>query len=132
MYLPLGIKWVYISLCHYFYKKKEGSILENSKILFGSIFINKEEIKECNNKYPIELEYYKICNKKSGIIQKEYEVYGVEIIKKEYIGGIIEKESSSIKNITKNEKTVNKLICLLKENEVTPITLNDVVEDFFY
>ena len=40
------------------------------KTFFGSIFIEKEKLKEAGVEYPIKLEYYKIINEDELIIKK--------------------------------------------------------------
>ncbi len=104
---------------------------KNTKNFCGEVILKNEDLSECCNKYPIELNYYKTCTKKSNIIKEEYEVYGIEIIKKEYMGNRIHTESMCVNNITKNEKTLDKVVKILKDNTVTPVTLNDVINDMF-
>ena len=105
--------------------------MKNKKTFYGNALLDAEDLKDKVNKYPIALEYYKISNKRKGLVNEEYEVYGVEIIKKEYIGEEIKTESNRIDNITKNEETLDKVIKLLKDNTVTPISLDDVINDMF-
>ena len=83
------------------------------KNFFGSIFINRDELREAGIEYPIKVEYYKITNEIPSR-QKEY---------KEKIGV----EQRKIENITNSEKEVDKILYQLKENEVTPIGLEDVL-----
>lgn len=88
----------------------------------------KEELEKEGIIYPIKLEYYKIeerCN--------NYEsVYGIEIMKTEYIDNIGRTENEIIKKITTNEKTVDEILKILKKNEVTPVTLKEILEDLYY
>ena len=106
--------------------------MENTKIFYGDVFLDKEKLDEINIKYPIELEYYKTCSRKNDLLKENEIIYGVEIIKKEYIGQNIHTEKAFVDNITKDEKELNSVIFKLKENTVTPITLNDVINDLFY
>ena len=91
-----------------------------------------EKLKESTKKNPIELEYYKTCSNKNGLINESYEVYGVEIIKKEFIGNKINTESVCVENITRNETTLDKIMSILKNNSVTPVGLRDVINDLLY
>ena len=56
-------------------------------------------------------------------------VYGVEIIKKQRKDGVFLSEAKAIKNVCVSVDQIKRLVQLLAENLVTPITLNDVVED---
>ena len=93
------------------------------KNFFGSIFINRDKLREAGIEYPIKVEYYKITNE---IPTKHKLIFGIQIIKTEYKEriGI---EQSKIENLTSNEKEIDKILDQLKNNEVTPIGLEDVV-----
>lgn len=103
-------------------RKKGEKILKN---FFGSIFINGDKLREAGIEYPIKVEYYKITNE-DEILTKNKQMYGIQIIKTEYKEKI-SVEQSKIKNITNNEKEINKMLQQLKECEVTPIGLEDVL-----
>jgi hypothetical protein len=94
------------------------------KTFFGGIFIEARRLKEEGIEYPIKVEYYKIKN-------EEEKTYGIEIIKKEYksIGTKVEKEE--IKSLSKDECKIERMLELFKENEVTPISAGEIIEDFF-
>ena len=51
---------------------------------FGSIFIEKEKLKEAGVEHPIKLEYYKIINE-DEFINRDNAKYGIKIVKTEYI-----------------------------------------------
>lgn len=106
--------------------------MEDTKIFYGDVLLDVEDLSERNTKYPIELEYYKTKSCRNNYINEEYEVYGVEIVKKEHIGDEVLTESTCIDNITKNETTLDKIMEMLKNNSVTPVTLNDVISDLKY
>ena len=95
------------------------------KNFFGSIFINRDELSEAGINYPIKVEYYKIIDedKKDN---KDKLIYGIQVIKTEYKEKI-GVEQRKIENITNSEKEVDKILYQLKENEVTPIGLEDVL-----
>ena len=73
------------------------------------------------------MEYYKIKN------EKNYkENYGIEIFKTKYKGEEILTEKAEINNITSDENTIEMLLEILKRNEVTPVSANEVIEDLFH
>ena len=106
-------------------------MLKSTKEFCGEVFLEPEDLSQSYRKYPIELDYYKICTKKSNIIKENYEIYGVEIVKKEYLEDQVHTESMCVDSITRNEKTLNKVVEILKENVVTPVTLKDIINDMF-
>lgn len=95
------------------------------KNFFGSIFINRDRLREAGIDYPIKVEYYKITNEEEKIKQNKL-MYGIEIIKTEYRNKI-GVEQQKLEHITNDEKEILKMLRLLKENEVTPIGLQDVI-----
>ena len=93
------------------------------KNFFGSIFINRDELLEAGINYPIKVEYYKITNEP----EKENKLlYGIQVIKTEYKEKI-GVEQNRIEHITNDESEITKMLSLIKENEVTPIGLEDVI-----
>ena len=93
------------------------------KNFFGSIFINRDELLEAGINYPIKVEYYKITNEP----EKENKLlYGIQVIKTEYKEKI-GVEQNRIEHITNDESEITKILSLIKENEVTPICLVDVI-----
>ena len=93
------------------------------KNFFGSIFINRDELLEVGINYPIKVEYYKITNEP----EKENKLlYGIQVIKTEYKDKI-GVEQNKIEHITNDESEITKMLNLIKENEVTPIGLEDVI-----
>lgn len=95
------------------------------KNFFGSIFINREELEEAGINYPIKVEYYKIINEEEKIKQNKL-MYGIQVIKTEYKDKIgIEQQKAE--HITNDEKEIEKILELIKTNEVTPIGLEDVI-----
>ena len=95
------------------------------KNFFGSIFLNRNELEEAGINYPIKVEYYKITNEEEKIKQNKL-IYGIQIIKTEYRDKI-GVEQSKAEHLTNNESEINNMLNLLKENEVTPIGLEDVI-----
>lgn len=95
------------------------------KNFFGSIFINRDELEKAGINYPIKVEYYKITNEEEKIKENKL-IYGIQVIKTEYRDKIgVEQEK--IEHITNDEKEITKILELIKENEVTPIGLEDVI-----
>ena len=97
------------------------------KNFFGSIFINRDKLSEAGINYPIKVEYYKIINEDKQIKSNKL-IYGIQIIKTEYREKI-GVEDSKIESITNDENEINNMLGLMKDNEVTPIGLEDVVTE---
>lgn len=98
------------------------------KKFYASIVLNKEELKD-SNRNRIELEYYKISRKTTKNVGQKSNLYGIEIVKKEYLGKKKYKEKNDIYNLTNDETIVDNLLKILRKNKVTPISLNDVIEE---
>ena len=95
------------------------------KNFFGSIFINRDELREAGIDYPIKVEYYKITNEEEKIKENKL-IYGIQVIKTEYKDKIgVEQEK--IEHITNDENEITRMLDIIKENEVTPIGLEDVI-----
>ena len=94
------------------------------KTFFGGIFMNKDELRGEGILYPIKLEYYKIKDLKS-----KNDIFGVEVVKTEYLNEEVKVEKASVDRLTNDETIENSILNLLKRNEVTPVALKDVVQD---
>ena len=99
------------------------------KIFYGSVFIKKEELEEAGIEYPIKLEYYKRINE-DEFIKNNNARYGIHIVKTEYIPNNIKIEDKEIQYISNDEGRIDKMLKIFKENEVTPIAIEDIIEDF--
>ena len=99
------------------------------KIFFGGTFIEKEKLEEDGIEHPIKLEYYKIINE-DEFIKKKNEKYGIKIVKTEYLQDDTKVEDKTIKYLSSNEQKVNDILEILKYNQVTPISVQDVICDF--
>lgn len=99
------------------------------RIFFNSTFIKQETLKEAGINHPIKLEYYKIINE-DEMIKKEKAKFGINIIKTEYKKEQVKIENKKIQYISNDEKRVEEILNLLKENEVTPIAVEDVLSDY--
>lgn len=103
------------------------------KTFFDGIFVSKEHLKEAGINYPIKLEYYRTAREENNGKARENEnsksEYGIEIVKTEYREGIVKVETKEISNITNNILEQEKILNILRNNEVTPIGVEDVLED---
>ena len=98
--------------------------MQHSRTYYGETFLEKGDLAETNIKNKIQLEYY--TTKQTN---EEKDVYGIEVIKKEYKTNGIDTEISTRNYISNSSKKVIEIINALKEHKVTPIGLNDVLED---
>lgn len=98
------------------------------KIFYDSTFINKEKLLEAGINHKIKLEYYKITNEDYEKGKKEK--FGISIIKKEYTSNKVETEEKSIKYLYNEENKINEILKILREHEVTPIGMKDIVLEF--
>ena len=95
---------------------------------YGALVLNEKRLVETNMKNRIKLEYY--ATEKPICVKEEYEIaYGISIIKKEYCKNRIKREKNSVEKISTNKRKIKDIIKMLKEYEVTPIALEDVLED---
>ena len=95
------------------------------KKFYGGIFIEKEKLISAGIQYPIKLEYYKTINTEDTVNK---EIYGIHIVKTEYKEKI-NVEEKKIEYITDNENQANELLKIFKENEVTPISAQYIIDD---
>jgi len=94
------------------------------KTFFDGVFVSNKTLEEAGIHYPIKLEYYKT------LIEENVEPqFGIEIVKTEYKEGFVNVETKEVNNITNDEEKQNKILTLLKNNEVTPIGLEDVLQE---
>ena len=94
------------------------------KTFFGGMFMNKEALRKEGILHPIKLEYYKIKD-----IKSKNDIFGVEIVKTEYLDEKVKVEKATIDRLTNDENIENKILDMLKRNEVTQIGLDDIVQD---
>lgn len=100
--------------------------MHNLRTFFGKTTINNEDAEQANFDR-MYLEYYKNVNERE--IKKDEKPYGVTIIKKTQIGKILDIEEKEVKNILNRENDVDNILKLLVEYKVTPIGLDDVLQD---
>lgn len=98
------------------------------KKFFGSIFIGKKELEEAGIEYPIRVEYYKQINETDSY---EKAKYGIDIVKTEYQNDKTKVENKNIKYVTNDESTANRILDILKSNQVTPINSDEIIAELF-
>ena len=106
--------------------QKKGDI--KLKTFFGGIFIKKEKLQEAGIYHPIKLEYYKNINEDD--ITNNKAKFGISIIKTEYINENTKVEEKHIRYLTNDERQANNILKLFKDNEVTPIGADDVIQEY--
>ena len=94
------------------------------KTCYGMTYFDENDLKETQINHRVELEYYKTNKYEENDFK-----YGIEICKKEYINDNITVETNKIENITNSSDKVIEIINTLKKYKVTPVGLNDVLED---
>lgn len=98
--------------------------MDNSKTCYGMTYFDENDLKETKIDHRVELEYYRTEENTKNDIK-----YGIEIRKKEYINNSITEESNNIENVSNSSDKVIEIINTLKKYKVTPVGLNDVLED---
>lgn len=99
------------------------------RVFFGSTFMNKECLKEAGINHPIKLEYYKVINE-DEINKLNRTKFGINIVKTEYKKDNIKTENKLIKHLSNDEIEINQILDAFKENQVTPIIVEDILQDF--
>lgn len=94
------------------------------KTFFDGIFINCNDAQN-EGEYPIKLEYYKTIKTEENVEAK----YGIEIVETEFINGKVNIESKAIDDIAITSKEIERILTILKNNEVTPIGIQDAIEE---
>lgn len=96
---------------------------------FSSTFIEKEVLNEAGIYYPIKLDYYKIINEQE-INKQEKAKFGIHVVKTEYKQNDTKVENKKIPYVSDDEETIENILQILKENVVTPIAVEDILQDF--
>lgn len=97
------------------------------KKFYGGTIIDSRDSDELDLGYRITLQYYKTC---SSLMVKKENTYGVEIVKTEEKDNNTKIEVEDIENITTDESLADKILELLTNYKVTPITAREIIEDF--
>lgn len=93
------------------------------KKLYGKAVIDDSDSEEIQIGKTIELEYYQTENKLNN------KPYGIEIIKRNIENKKLSVEDKVVNNICKEEQDTNRLLRILMNNKVTPISVEDVIQD---
>jgi len=93
------------------------------KKLYGKTVIDSSDSNELKKTDKIEVEYYQVRNITSS------KPYGIEIIKRNIENDEINIENKILNNICTKEQETNKLLEILLTNKVTPISVDDIIED---
>lgn len=99
--------------------------MEYKKSFFGRTMINSSDSEEKESIEEIELEYYETRN----FNEENKREYGIEVIKKKKQNERFNIESKIVNNISNEEKVINKLLEVMLNNKVTPITVDDIISD---
>lgn len=97
------------------------------KTFFDEIFINTDKLKNEGIEYPVKLEYFETINTEEDVEAK----YGIEIVKTDFVDGKVKTNSNIIKNITKYQDEIERILNIFRNNEVTPCGMEDVLIDMF-
>lgn len=100
-----------------------------TKMFYGGTFLTNEDLKDAYDNRNMKLEYYKIKSDDSNILRDDTNLYGIEIIKKEFSNESTVQESEKILDITNDENELNRMLEVLKRNKVTPVSLKSIIED---
>lgn len=95
------------------------------KTFFDGIFIDKYRLHEEGIEYPVKLEYYRTVTGKENVENK----YGIEIVMTKYKEGNTNVESNEVPEITNDLDEVDKILTLFRDNDVMPITMQDILDD---
>ena len=99
------------------------------KYFFGCTFMSREELANIGVKYPIKLDYYKTKTNVENIKNENEIKYGIEVIKTSYIEDKVDVEKRTIPEIIKDEIKIEQILSKLKQNKVTPVSAEYVIED---
>ena len=99
------------------------------KHFYAGTFINRGDLRKVGIEYPIKLEYYRTKTNEEKIKNTNDIKYGIEIIKTSYIEDNIAVETSYIPDILRDEVRINKILDKLKQNKVTPVSAEYIIED---
>ena len=98
--------------------------MQKSMTYHGETFLEKGDLAETNIKDKIQLKYYTFKEMKD-----EKNTYGIQVVKRAYNEDGTDTETCRRNNISYSSEKIIEIINTLKDNKVTPIGLNDVLED---
>lgn len=94
------------------------------KKLYGKTVIDSSDSEELLVNHKIELEYYQIKNKTPS------KPYGIKIVKRNIENNIMNIEEKTVRHICNGEEANNRLLKILISNKVTPVAVDDIIEDW--
>ena len=100
--------------------------MHKSRVFYGGVFLDEKDLLESDINYEVELEYYKTQKDKKN---KDSKIYGIEIVRKDYITENTVSENNIVEYITEDENKLNNIIEIIKRNKVLPQDLEYVVKD---
>ena len=100
--------------------------MKNTRKFYGDTIIKLEDIEEEATNNQFKIEYYQL---ESAITEASHLAkYGVEILKRDVVNNEI-LERREIRDITNVEEKIYNVLDILYRNEVTPVSVDDVIED---
>lgn len=93
--------------------------------LIGSVDL-KPQMK---SEQSVVVEYFRTEEEEFDDNYNQKRPFGIEVIKKQEIDGIVYRETKAVKHIGNSTDKVDRLLKLLCKNSVTPICVGDVLED---
>ena len=91
--------------------------------------MSREELANIGVEYPIKLEYYKTQTNEEDVKTLKDLRYGIEVITTSYINEKVSVEKRTIPEIIRDEIKIDRILDKLKENKVTPVSAEYVIED---
>lgn len=100
--------------------------MKNTRKFYGDTIIKCEDMENAEQKNHFKLEYYQV---ESAITEASHLAkYGIEILKRDVVNDDI-LERKEIRDITNVEEKIYNVLDILYRNEVTPVSVDDVIED---
>ena len=100
--------------------------MNNIRKFYGDTIVRLDNLdyKNCFNEFKVE--YYKIINYEE---ENEQIKFGISVIKRIKIENNEIVEKKEINSFLDTEEKADKLLYILKRNKVTPVCVEDVIED---
>lgn len=100
--------------------------MKNTRKFYGDTIIKLEDMEEEDVSNQFKIEYYQV---ESAMTEASHLVkYGVEILKRDVVNDDI-LERKEIRDITNIEEKIYNVLDILYRNKVTPVSVEDVIED---
>lgn len=98
-------------------------MMQYTRKFYGKTIIDGSDSVELQNEDKIELEYYQVENKMTC------KPYGIEVVKRDTQDGILKIETKKLDNICERQEDTSMILDILMNNKVTPISVDDVIDD---